>query len=296
MIKYSYVLLGIALLCGACTKKQRETPNGFKYVVIEEGDGILPKTDQFLVFDFILKDSKDSVWSDSRTQGIPAVVQIADSALIPTEKGIVQMFRGLSKGDSVKASMDVKKFFTDIVGSPMVPPSIDTTLTVAYYIRVTHVLSRDEFGTFKDNLLKNLEGKQKTDDANAISKYLNEKSITAQQDSSGISYVIHKSKGGRKPTVQNCVEVAYRGSFLNNGQVFDQSPKMAFPLGQVIRGWQLAIPHLGIGDSATFYIPSGLAYGQQGSPGGIPPNAVLIFDVTLLGVGDGYNQATQTCN
>lgn len=295
MIKYSYVLLGIALLCGACTKKERETPNGFKYVVIEEGDGVLPKREQFLVFDFILKDSKDSIWSDSRSQGIPAVVQIADSALIPTEKGIVQMFRGLSKGDSVKASMDIKRFFTDIVGTPMIPPGLDTTLTVAYHIRVTDILSRDQFAEFQQNLMRDLEGRQKSTDATAIAKYLAEKSITAQQDTSGISYVIHKSKGGKKPTVASCVEVAYKGSFLNNGQVFDQSPKMAFPLAQVIRGWQYAIPLLGIGDSATFYIPSGLAYGQQGSPGGIPPNAVMIFDVTLLGVGDGYDQATQSC-
>jgi FKBP-type peptidyl-prolyl cis-trans isomerase len=70
---------------------------------------------------------------------------------------------------------------------------------------------------------------------------------------------------------------------------------MAFPLGQVIRGWQNAIPLIGVGDSATFYIPSGLAYGPQGSPGAIPPNSIMIFDVTLLGVGEGFDQATGSC-
>jgi FKBP-type peptidyl-prolyl cis-trans isomerase FkpA len=294
MIKYSYVLVGIALLCGACTQKERETPNGFKYVVLEEGDGVLPKKEEIVIFNYVLKDSKDSVWSDTHTQGIPAAVPIGDSSQLAQEKGMIQMFRSLSKGDSVKASMDMKKFFADIAGGP-VPPSVDSTLSIAYYVKIVDVLTRDEFGEFQNNLMKNLAGKQESKDATAIEKYLGEKNIKAQQDTSGISYVIHTSKGGKKPTVDNCVEVAYRGSFLENGQVFDQSPKMAFPLGQVIRGWQYAIPLMGVGDSATFYIPSGLAYGPQGAQGAIPPNAVMIFDVTLLNVGDGFDQGTGTC-
>jgi FKBP-type peptidyl-prolyl cis-trans isomerase FkpA len=294
MIKYSYVLLGIALFCVACAKKDRETPNGFKYVVLKEGDGVLPKAQEIVVFDYVLKDSKDSVWNDTHSQGIPAAVPIGDSIMLVQEKGMMQMFRGLSKGDSVKASMDMKKFFADIAGGP-VPPMIDSTLSIAYYIKVVDVLSRDEFAEFQTKLMHDMEGKQKTKDAAAITKYLSDKNIKAEQDSSGINFVIHKSKGGRKPTVENCVEVAYKGTFLENGQVFDQSPKMAFPLGQVIRGWQYAIPKLGIGDSATFYVPSGLAYGPQGSPGAIPPNSIMIFDVTLLGVGDGFDQGTGTC-
>jgi FKBP-type peptidyl-prolyl cis-trans isomerase FkpA len=294
MTKYSYVLLGIALLCGACATKERETPNGFKYVVLKEGDGVLPKPQEILIFDYVLKDSKDSVWNDTHTQGIPAAVGIADTSMLKMEKGMVQMFRGLSKGDSVKASMDVKKFFADIGGGP-VPPTIDSTLSIVYYIKVADVLTRDEFEAFQQNLMSSMSTKQKSKDAAAIAKYLAEHNVKAQQDTSGISYVIHTSKGGKKPTVENCVEVAYKGSFLENGQVFDQAPKMAFPLGQVIRGWQNAIPLIGVGDSATFYIPSGLAYGPQGSPGAIPPNSIMIFDVTLLAVGEGFDQATGSC-
>jgi FKBP-type peptidyl-prolyl cis-trans isomerase len=63
----------------------------------------------------------------------------------------------------------------------------------------------------------------------------------------------------------------------------------------VIAGWKLAIPMLGVGDSATFYIPSKLAYGPQGYPGAIPPDAILIFNVKLLAVKDGFDQATRTC-
>ena len=294
MTKYSYVLLGIALLCAACTKKERETPNGFKYVVLASGDGVLPKKDQILIFDFLLKDSKDSVWSNTHAQGIPAAMPIGDSSTIAQEPGIVQMLRQLSKGDSAKASMDISRFFTDIARGP-VPPGIDTALTIAYYIKVKDIVSREEFADYQNKLMADLTVKQKGKDAATITKYLADKNIKAQQDTSGIAYVIHTSKGGRKPTVESCVEVAYKGTMLEDGSVFDQAPKAAFPLAGVIRGWQYAVPLIGVGDSATFYIPSGLAYGPQGMPGGIPPNSILVFDVKLLNVGDAFDQGANIC-
>jgi FKBP-type peptidyl-prolyl cis-trans isomerase len=294
MIKYSYVLLGIALLCAACTKNERETPNGFKYLVLASGDGVLPKKDEIIIFDFLLKDSKDSVWSNTHTQGMPAAMPIGDSTAMAQEPGIVQMLRQLSKGDSAKASMDISRFFADIARGP-VPPGIDTSLTIAYYVNVKDIVSREEFGEYQNKLMVELTAKQKGKDAAAITKYLEDKNIKAQQDTSGIAYVIHTSKGGRKPTIESCVEVAYKGTMLEDGQIFDQAPKAAFPLAGVIRGWQYAVPLIGVGDSATFYIPSGLAYGPQGMPGGIPPNAILIFDVKLLNVGNAFDQGTGIC-
>ena len=132
-------------------------------------------------------------------------------------------------------------------------------------------------------------------DASTITKYLSDNKITAQTDTSGLQYVLHTSKGGSKPSVENCVEVKYRGKFLKDGKIFDEAEQVAFPLNGVIRGWQLGIPMLGIGDSATFYVPSGLAYGPQGYPGAIPPDAILIFDVELLGFGGDFDQTTRTC-
>lgn len=294
MIKYSYVLLGVALLCAACTKDERETPNGFKYRVLANGDGVLPKKDQILIFDFLLKDSEDSVWSNTHAQGIPAAIPIGDSSTIGQEPGMVQMLRQLSKGDSVKASMDMARFFTDIARGP-VPPGIDTSLTMSYYIKVRDIVSREDFAVYQEKLMAELSVKQKSKDAAAISKYLQDNNIEAKTDTSGIAYVIHTSKGGRKPTVESCVEVAYKGTMLDDGRVFDQAPKAAFPLAGVIPGWQYAVPMIGVGDSATFYIPSGLAYGPQGMPGGIPPNAILIFDVKLLNVGNSFDQGAGIC-
>ena len=153
----------------------------------------------------------------------------------------------------------------------------------------------DAFRAFQEGMMAKKMASQVSKDASTITKYLSDNKITAQQDTSGLRYVLHTNKGGSKPSVENCVEVKYRGKFLKDGKVFDEAPQVAFPLNGVIRGWQLGIPMLGIGDSATFYIPSGLAYGPQGYPGAIPPDAILIFDVELLGFGGEFDQTTRTC-
>ena len=295
MIRISSALIGLTLLCAACGTTEKETPNGFKFQLISKGDGVLPKKEQVIVFDYLLKDSKDSVWSDTYSQGIPIAVPIADSSNIPQEKGMFQMFRMLSKGDSVRVSLGLPKFYIEVVGRPA-PPQADSTLTLSYFLKVKDIMEVDAYREYQTALMEKRQSNQASKDEAAIDKYLSDNSISAQKDTSGIRYVIHNSKGGAKPSVQNCVEVSYKGALLGDERIFDQNPKMAFPLSRVIPGWQLAIPLLGVGDSATFYIPSGLAYGPAGSQGVIPPDAVLVFDVRLLGFGNAFDPTTGGCN
>lgn len=294
MIRIAYVMTGLLLLCVACKQTEKETPSGLKFTVIDAGDGVLPKKDQLVVFNFQMKDSKDSVWNDTYEGGMPGVVMIADSNAMQNEDGMTQMFRMLSKGDSVKVEMPVTKFFKDLVQAP-VPPSIDSTLSITYLIKVNEIMEKEKFQTYQQELMENKSKNQVSKDDKIIAKYLADNNIKAEQDTSGIYYTIHESKGNQKPTAENCVEVKYTGKFMKTGQVFDQNDKISFPLNGVIKGWQIGIPMLGIGDSATFYIPSGLAYGPQGYPGAIPPDAILIFDVELLGVGQEFDRTTRTC-
>ena len=294
MMKITNALIGLLLLCAACNNSEKKTPNGFTFNVIKAGDGVVAKAQEVLVFDFTLRDSKDSVWTDSYKEGTPAAVQIADSAAQKTENGMLQMFRMLSKGDSVDASMPIGKFFRDIARSP-VPPGVDTTMNISYFIMVKDVLTMEKFQTYQADMATKKQAGQKSKDQDIIKKYLADNNVTAQQDTSGLYYVLHTTKGGAKPNATQCVEVKYKGRFLADGKEFDKSEKLAFPLTNVIPGWQLGIPLLGVGDSATLYVPSSLGYGPQGYPGAIPPNAVLIFDVQLLNFGTGYDQEKQSC-
>lgn len=294
MNKSAYTLLLLLTLTIACKDNVRETPNGLKYTVIETGDGVVPKTEEVLVFDYELKDSKDSVWGETFTEGIPAATKINDSTQMANEDGMTQMFRTLSVGDSVRTQMPVKDFFTKVVGAP-VPPNVDTTLSVTYTIKVQDIMSVDEFLKAREVHMKRREDRILGQDTETINKHLTEGNLTARQDTSGLQYIIHSTSGGKKPSLDDCVEVKYEGRFLKTGEVFDKAERIAFPLDGVITGWKLGIPMLGKGDSGTFYIPSKLAYGPQGYPGAIPPDAILIFNVTLLDVKKEFDQATRSC-
>lgn len=103
---------------------------------------------------------------------------------------------------------------------------------------------------------------------------------------SGLQYKIIKLGTGQKPTSEDTVKVNYEGQTIE-GVVFDSSYKRGepttFPLKSVIKGWTEGLQLMPIGSIFRFYIPSDLAYGQQGAGGGvIEPNATLIFDIELL--------------
>lgn len=103
----------------------------------------------------------------------------------------------------------------------------------------------------------------------------------------GLKYVVVKAGDGAKPAATDAVTVHYTGR-LTDGTVFDSSVSRGepatFPLNRVIPGWTEGLQLMQVGGTTVFYIPSNLAYGEQGAPGAIPPNSDLIFEVQLLGV------------
>jgi FKBP-type peptidyl-prolyl cis-trans isomerase FklB len=106
---------------------------------------------------------------------------------------------------------------------------------------------------------------------------------------SGLQYKILKEGTGPKPTATDTVECNYRGTLIN-GTEFDSTAKHGgqpakFPVNGVIKGWTEALQLMPVGSKWQLFIPSELAYGQHGTPGGeIGPNSTLIFEVELLGI------------
>jgi FKBP-type peptidyl-prolyl cis-trans isomerase len=101
---------------------------------------------------------------------------------------------------------------------------------------------------------------------------------------SGLQYKVLKSGSGKSPKATDKVRTMYSGAFID-GTVFDKSEKpIDFPVSRVIKGWTEALQLMKEGDTFQLFIPSDLAYGEEGSPPSIPPNAALVFEVELLEV------------
>jgi FKBP-type peptidyl-prolyl cis-trans isomerase len=106
--------------------------------------------------------------------------------------------------------------------------------------------------------------------------------------STGLQYWDIKVGTGRIADKGNTVRVHYTG-WLTNGKKFDSSvggQPFQFRIGahQVIAGWEEGVIGMKVGGKRQLRIPPNLAYGKEGYPGAIPPNATLVFDIELLRV------------
>jgi FKBP-type peptidyl-prolyl cis-trans isomerase FkpA len=296
----------VAMFVFACSST-KETKSGYKYNVVRAGDGVAPTSGQILVLNMLFKDSKDSIWSDSRKGDFPTMVQAQDS--IPKDDIVLEVFQTLTKGDSVTFKVAAKDLFQNTFKAP-IPPGVDSAGYFTFEIGVSDIISEEEARKMQNDIMAKLGEKeaekqkmQLAIDTVLIDNYLKEKSIVAQKTASGLRYVIEKQGQGETAKNGQTVRINYSG-FLLDGRCFDSSSEsvarannvyneqrlpyepIELVLGyrQVIAGWEEAIGLMNKGSKMTVYIPSSLAYGPQKRSEIIVENSVLWFQMELIDI------------
>ena len=98
---------------------------------------------------------------------------------------------------------------------------------------------------------------------------------------SGLQYKVIKPGEGPSPTATDTALVKYEGR-LRDDTIFDANEQTPMPVGGVVPGFSEALQLMQKGGEYRIWIPSELAYGESSPGDQIPPNSLLIFDVTLL--------------
>lgn len=133
------------------------------------------------------------------------------------------------------------------------------------------------------------EKQQLASDLAVIDNYLASKSINAIKDVSGLRYIINQEGTGPIPGLYNKVKITYTGRLFNDFVFFDGSvgPSATFDSRVInyIYAFQVGLQKMPVGSKATFYVPSGLGFGNQltvGNDVNVPPNSNLKFEMELI--------------
>lgn len=194
-----------------------------------------------------------------------------------------------------------------LIGTFMVGPAlqqIKTEIEVPVLVQAVRtslsggkpLLAEGEARTLLTNFSERMQAKAKAEAAAAGDKNLkdgvaflaeNKKVKGVFVTGSGLQYMILRQGSGERPKPTDKVSVNYKGTLLD-GKTFDSSydrgQPAEFPVNGVIQGWQEGLAMMPVGSKFKFWIPAELAYGANGAPPSIGPNATLTFEVELLDI------------
>lgn len=141
--------------------------------------------------------------------------------------------------------------------------------------------SIDIFNNYVMLLRQDLQMRNEEEGRKFLEKNRENPKITELEN--GLQYEILIEGKGETPKITDEVEVEYEG-YLLDSQVFDSTKDIGaqvFRISEMIEGWKDVLTKMQEGSRWKVYIPPHLAYGENGAPPMIQPNATLIFIIEL---------------
>ena len=282
-MKYSglVLLLVVGLIQVSCDKgvKTITTESGMALNFYEKGEVTGFTDGDIVILNLKIETEDGRIIIDSEADGDPKPIMY--NAEQWAKEGL--FYEALSEcglGDSLTFQVSANDFFLKTFRSP-VPDSIEGASNLKMTVGIQNAMNMEDYNGMMAERQTNIE-------SNTIEEFLAENNMVAQKTESGLRYVITQEGTGEKPQSGDMVQVHYRGTLLDDTE-FDSSIgkdplEFALGVGRVIKGWDEGIALLNVGSKATLVIPSALGYGPRGAGGRIPPNAILKFEVELVGV------------
>ena len=314
MKQFIYLSIFCVFAFSACTSPFKKGDNGLEYKIIEDGSGKKLTLGNFLQMHITqsYKDAKkDTLLGDSRDY-MPRIEGFDSSSTPPAYLKILGNTR---KGDSI-----VIRILADSVykQSPNeMPPFMQKGGYLYTTVKIINIFTSREqadsanaaelkvarpriYKKQTENIEKDL-AKNKAHieaDSKLISDYLAKSNSNTIKGTWGTFIDVHTEGTGNKIDNNSIVTVNYTGRSLDSGKVFDSNVDPKFKhvepyqvsmaqlggAGGVILGWYDAFFQMKKGTKATVYIPSSLAYGENGKPPVIKSNANLVFDIEIVDV------------
>jgi len=226
-----------------------------------------------------------SVWIIALSIGILAGQVYAQDAVLKTQKDKVSYSIGMDIGTTLKKQeLDVDPAI--LARGIRDSMSGQKPLMTDQEMRDTITTFQKEMMAKQQEQTKQMGEKNKKQGEAFLAE--NKKKEGVKTLPSGLQYKVIKAGKGKKPKATDTVTTHYRGTLID-GTEFDSSVSRgkpaSFPVNGVIPGWTEALQLMEEGAKWQLFIPSNLAYGERGTPGGpIGPNATLIFDIELISI------------
>ncbi len=279
MTKFLKTTLGLVITAGLLSScdnfKVTQETDGSKYQIHESGDGkTKPKEGDILTFDLIIKAPNDTVFTDTYKRKEPIVMPLSKGAF----KGSFEnSLTHLSVGDSATVYVSADSLFMR-VQQPL-PQGVTKGSDMKFIVKIKSIQTMAQF--------QKAQEEKKNNEVKLMENFAKKNFPNATKTQYGMYRVVLKEGTGATIPSGKTVKVDYTGKLMN-GQIFDSSAgkqPLEFPIGQgaVIPGWEQALMMMKKGEKSIFFIPSNLAYGEQGS-GPIPPFSPLIFEMEVIDV------------
>lgn len=280
--------------CGSASKMTiskapyKRTTGGISYKILKDSVGKrYSSVGDYVIYHTIIQ-YEDSILINSYTQtighfstGLPYEVEIKE----PSYNGdLLEILTMMTPGDSgifiiptdtlLNSRNDIYKW-------------LEPGKEIRYSLKLEEILSSEEMLT---RWVSRAPTQKQKDDI-LLKHYFLSHNVNPILDSSGLYYTVTHTTAAPALLAGQRVSVNYSGRLIdgtlfdsNTDSTFNHVEPFTFELGkgQVIKGWDIGVSKMNLGEKATFYIPSRLAYGSRSPIPEIPPHSILIFNVAII--------------